>query len=217
MQKSLQTGHVPSQRIIDEIDYELGCSWPWPFPKTAYDDPSPLSPVEQYWNVDDLRKMLNPQGRSGGWIEFDLADKLLCCLHLTDSWHGRLEDLYLSVNLEPEQPRVRKAPSGEHRCAARGCTNTFIPWGKRNQIYCSQKCGARDRRELAGRYGKRYDKCPNGHDRSPENVAYRKSGAIYCRACNREAAVAKYSSDPEYRERKVLAERERRAARKVAA
>ena len=59
--------------------------------------------------------------------------------------------------------------------------------------------------------------CPNGHDRSPENVAYRESGAIYCRACNREAARAKYAADSKHREKKVLAQRARRAAEKVAA
>ena len=61
------------------------------------------------------------------------------------------------------------------------------------------------------------EECPNGHDRSPGNVAFRESGAIYCRACNREAARAKYAADSEHREKKVLAMRARRAAKRVAA
>ena len=159
MQKSLQTGHVPSQRIIDEIDYELGSQWPWPFPKSIYDDPSPLAPIEKFWDPDDLRKMIRPDGRTGGWIEFDLADKLLCCLHLTDSWRGRLEDIYLEVNLDPVEKieTVNLRPTESLGvCARSECDNVF-PAARtgRPRKYCSNRC-----RQMA-----RVKKAPEGRVR----------------------------------------------------
>lgn len=222
MPKSLSTGHVPSERIVAAIDEALGTEWPWSFPYGPFDEPSPLMPLTRFWKGDDIKLMLSP-ARNGGWIEFDFADKMLCVLSLEDLWRGELSDLYEAVDLQTEQQRVRRAPPGSIRCGRRGCGTLFkpgMPWAR----YCSKNCKMAEQRHRRSereqrpqRYGHRYDTCPNGHDRSPENVYERPNGSIACRACRREAAQAKYASDPAHAERKRQAERERRAARKVAA
>lgn len=55
--------------------------------------------------------------------------------------------------------------------------------------------------------------CPRGHEYSPENTSYRKSGARRCKTCEREASRARYAADPakgreiarRYRARKAAA------------
>lgn len=212
MEKSLQTGHLPSNRIIEAIDASLGTEWPWDFPDDR------LAPTERYWSPNDLKKMLgHGAGARDEWVEFDLADKLLCCLNLHELWYSELEDIYLEVYLGPVRVYARKTAKGVNRCAAPGCSNEFTPWGKRKQKYCSQACGNRARRESSGRYGTQYGTCPKGHDRSPENTYDRPGGGTACRVCRREAAAEKYRSNAEHRAKKVQAERARRAAMKAAA
>lgn len=92
------------------------------------------------------------------------------------------------------------------RCERKGCTNVFLvpdPEGGKgsNQTrkrYCSRACNATARKHRKGvrsQKERRFDTCPAGHDRSPENtyVYTIKSGAKAgyevrrCRICFNEA------------------------------
>lgn len=103
-----------------------------------------------------------------------------------------------------------EAPRGQKRCAAAGCSELFFPKTKRRR-YCSERCYKRqwwrDKNGARGLESRRFDACPHGHDRSPEN--YFPKGSHRCRLCwnkyMRKYRKRRYHSDPEYRS-KVLAE-----------
>ena len=68
-----------------------------------------------------------------------------------------------------------------HHCERRGCSHTFVvpdPAGGKgsNQTrkrYCSAGCYAtalKHRKGVRSQVARRFDTCPSGHDRSPENV-----------------------------------------------
>lgn len=97
--RGLEYGEVPAKRVIEAINKALNIEWPWKFQSgigVDTSEPSPLEPLTLYWSGDDLKKMIS---RPHGWIDFDLADKILCTLNLVELWRGPLEDLYLEVSL----------------------------------------------------------------------------------------------------------------------
>lgn len=148
---------------------------------------------------------------SRGDLSFDQADALLCKVGAFNAWRDnkKLKVLYLEADLsKPGQP---PRFSERKRCAAKGCSVYFKPRARWHR-YCSQACGQRARHQKSGRYGSRYDTCPAGHDRSPENVRERGDGTIACRACGRERERERYQRDEAHRERRIAAARSQRAA-----
>ena len=151
-------------------------------------------------------------------LEFDTADRLICHIDV-NIWRRELPDLYYGVDLSsPSRPRRSRKT---RRCECPGCSNEFTPEprGAHQAKFCSPTCKVkayrarrRIREERPARYGTRYDRCPNGHDRSPENIGTKRNGGQYCKACSREKMKAKMQ-DPAYREQTRLKEAARRAAR----
>lgn len=109
MKRGLEYGDVPAMRIIEAVNKAFCLTWPWVFP--GPNEHSPLSPLLAYWDGSDLRKMLT---RKHGWIDFNLADQILCALHLSYLWWSELSDLYYAVNLSRTrtkmQARKQRAP-----------------------------------------------------------------------------------------------------------
>lgn len=150
MQRNLSTGFVPTDRIIEVINQSLGIEWPWVFQSGLgvgeNDDvePSPLESLCIYWDGSDLRTVL---GRND-FIEFDLADRILCALNLVELWRGPLEDIYLEVNLSPvEESEVHPHDPDAKKCARGECNNHFIVRRGRGKPrkYCSDRCKQMDR------------------------------------------------------------------------
>lgn len=152
---------------------------------------------------DSLQKALERET-----ISFDLADMLLCQVGIVGPWPEPLTELYHAVEL-PEIPFQYSKDT--KRCAARGCNNTFVPnkhTPPGRQKYCSPTCKAtewqRQKDDSRTLESKILDKCPNGHDRSPENAILRQNGkrgklSLRCRECE----TARY---------KLLNERRRKRA-----
>lgn len=134
-------------------------------------------------------------------VEFPTADRIVCALGDPCVWYHDYGDLYWKHPL----PEVKK---GESRCAHKGCMNPVPPKthnGGRPRRFCSKNCQMRewerlhprtDRPHKSGEQrsiaSRRYSKCPQGHDRSPENTGHYKTKkgtvTIYCRVCQREKA-----------------------------
>lgn len=212
LQSQLSRGRVPAERIVEEVNRALGLTWPWSFKE---DDPSPLSSLTKYWDGDDLRKMLR-DGDRWKWIEFDLADRILCSAGLPHLWWGQLSDIYYGVDLSKiKSSRVRNAEIGKRRCARPGCTKQFVPHprapksGPKMQRYCSASCcqmarayriglrprpseSPQKRRDGTGGYV-----CRNGHERTKENTRITKDGRRVCRICCRERARFHYHRNRE--------------------
>lgn len=134
------------------------------------------------------------------FIEFDVADRIACLVgDPVGFWRSPpMEQFYEGVNL------VRKnhdsAPKDTKRCEAEGCSNVFVPNRRgRPQKYCSKTCRMtqRDRRREGRRtlQSKRFDTCPHGHDRSPENEVWemgsRGKPVLRCRECLKEKQRAR--------------------------
>lgn len=149
------------------------------------------------------------------YVGFDSADRQFCQLHLDVHriWTEDLADIYYAITFREIQ-RVKP-----RRCRRRGCSEKVVPGPRATgKLYCSDRCKrlceyAR-RAEREGRERRvfnKLDRCKNGHDRSPENLA-RNGG---CLVCKREAAKARYHTDSAHRKRLVQAARDRRRGRTV--
>lgn len=142
---------------------------------------------------DTLAKIL--MGRSKT-IDFDVADRLLCVMNLTDLWRTSLHDIYESVLLV-EGLRKPERASGAKMCARLGCSNLFLqPKGTPPKKFCSKKCGTADwyHRNIGIKTqprgpGRSLEKlvCRSGHERTPENTGWN-GVAHFCRICRRETA-----------------------------
>ena len=173
-------GFVPATDIILTIETHLGLE----HEEWEEDDPR-LAPLSGMWEFSDLRKQLGIRQNGGKlrWIPFWLADALLCKLRLANLWRSELEHIYLGVNLTDElgNQYLRPTEKGWRRCARGGCVKVFPlrdPEGGKgsyhpNRRYCSDGCAATDAKHQRGarsQLSRRFDQCPSGHDRSPENV-----------------------------------------------
>jgi len=188
----LNSGYVPVQRIRDFIAAQLNIT-------DGYFAPNhpELVCFTRMWNTSDRPwQTLNGTGEAKNqeWMEFDIADKMLCLLGLQGHWREELEDIYLAVDLSGVS-RSRMMPKGVKRCEANGCANTFVDLHRGHpRHYCSKTCRMTQRgRRRKGRRSldsKRYDTCPHGHDRSPENAAWGKGVkgklVLRCRVCIKE-------------------------------
>mgnify|MGYP001407000648 CR=1 FL=1 len=189
------------------------------------DDESRVSTLSVKATVDEalIWRVLSGTAKAVG---FNIADRLLCATGCVTAWHtGRLGEVYWKHPLPGKIDKGGK-PKTLPVCARVGCSNTPPPSKPRGgrRIYCSRPClmsAARDRRRerqtgnpVRTKKNRRYDKCPRGHDRSPENVSFDKRGKIGCRECHRNDMRALYQ-DPEYRARKVEASRAYRARKKA--
>lgn len=193
MQKSLETGYVPGDRVLEAITKALNVETPWS------EDDYDLQTLTQYWDVWDVWKMMG--GGKPKWVDFDFADKVLCVLNLVDLWREDLADIYDNVVLVDDNRRSpRKVPKGYQRCAAKGCNHVFQignptpQGGGKARKFCSPECRitTANRRQWdknrVHRYGTPYGTCVNGHDRSPENTYVSPQGKRLCRGCLRENA-----------------------------
>lgn len=171
-------GFIEVKPIILTIEHHLGLE----HEQWEEDDPR-LAPLSGMWEMSDLRKQLGIRQNGGKkvWVDFNLADAILCKLRLQNLWRTELLDIYERVCLETPASRAgRIVPKGHRMCARQGCTNTFpLSTGEgkgSNQTrkrYCSKTCNATARKHRRGSVSqlrRRLDQCPNGHDRSPENV-----------------------------------------------
>lgn len=169
-------------------------------------------------NVDTLDSITREDVRT---VDFDVADRLLCATGNVSLWVTELHDVYYGTVLDDEDKRF-PTKSTTRFCERPGCGKQFEqhPRQKTRHRFCSKACRAAEQRKrrrarrgqpVGTRFGTKYGQCPNGHDRSPENVGYKRDGSMYCTACGREKARRWYEAN---RERKKQAERARRAARK---
>lgn len=194
--RGLRYGDVRAREVVAAINGALGIEGDW------HDDDERLQPLTRYWEIEDLKKML---GREHGWIEFNLADRMLCLLGLPHLWIGPLSDTYARVNLrETASPyaRTRNSPKGRRRCARPGCLRTFdeagghVPRsGRTRKRYCSTACRIQDYRHRAGVHrsvdgpGRSFlvSRCRRGHEFTEENTKWRPDGTKTCRTCIRES------------------------------
>lgn len=161
-----------------------------------------------------VRRLLNEEQQ---YLRFDTADRLICAMGIPFVWRlprreGGLVDIYLSIEFEGEA----RVPT--NRCARGGCSNTFDPSptgyrgvaGGKRRLYCSPACqSAQSKREGSGHRtlgGKRYDTCPQGHDRSPENtIEYVKKSGPKAGYVERKCRLCALEKQREYRARKKVA------------
>lgn len=167
----------------------------WYFTDFYGDIDERLMPLTRMWAMDDFRKQWAREDRKR--VPFDFADQVLCLLGLQHLWWGELAGIYYSVDLR-RPSYTRPVPKDKIRCAAEGCSEIFIP-KRKDHRFCCQRClraqWHRDNKGHKTLLNKRTDKCPKGHDRSPENVVYEKNYngvmALRCRACKREKQQAR--------------------------
>lgn len=193
-------GYVPAFEVITTIEHHLGLeheNW-------EEDDPR-LAPLTSMWEMADLRKQLGIRQNGGKlrWIPFGLADSVLCKLRLQNLWRHELLEAYERVNLSGScgTQWVRPVPKGYARCQLVGCSEIFPSPNARGvrQKYCSKKCkqhaSQARRRGFRSQLSRRFDTCPAGHDRSPENtyIVNHKSGQVEyrCRVCENERKAAR--------------------------
>lgn len=142
---------------------------------------------------DTLEKILSGRSKT---IDFDLADRLLCAMNLSELWLTDLAELYQEAALSDEV-RTRKAltVSGRRMCARRTCTTVFAPARNNpHQRYCSSTCQTADWKVRNGKVvkirgkGRVLDKleCRKGHPRSAANTRHTTDGRIYCTICKRK-------------------------------
>jgi hypothetical protein len=79
---------------------------------------------------------------------------------------------------------------GGDACPHRACVNPDHLALSTNAANCSA------RRSSISRRGELLTHCPNGHAYTPENSAYTKTGALYCRTCKREKNRARGAGKP---------------------
>lgn len=132
-------------------------------------------------------------------ISFDAADKILCGINMPFAWREPdLLPLYLELDLDGPAVERLQPP---HRCARPGCSKIF-PAGRYadRKKYCSRKCKGQASqartRGFRSQLSRKYDRCPAGHDRSPENVreyVHRKTGQVEhrCIICERQRKHAR--------------------------
>lgn len=166
-----------------------------------------------------LGRLLHKWEEEQDWMDFDAADRALCEVDKAHCWWAELRDIYYAVSLHsPGRPASK-------RCERTGCSEVIVTkkqgYGKK---YCGRACKhaawrvrQKKREGTKSRYGTRWDTCPHGHDRSPENTRYRENGSPTCRACDRAKEARRYATNPDHAERKRQYMRDLRAKRKAAA
>lgn len=100
-------------------------------------------------------------------------------------------------------------PDGKRRCAARRCSELFVPYFRSAKDpkahnyhrYCSQRCADREKRyRLGTRTAQAFGMCANGlHERSPENTYWgMKDSRLMrvCRPCNLAAQKVRRDANP---------------------
>lgn len=186
--KGLENGYVPTKAITNAVGRQLKMTMPWRA------DDEKLQPLANYYDLEVLVQILQRNDE----IPFGLADIIITKLGLEHIWRTRsLQRIYYRANLEGNNgmQRVRVVEPGFHRCERDGCANIFPenPRG-RPKRFCSKRCrdtvGLRRRRDARSQTSRRYDTCPAGHDRSPENtytyVNSKGYPSLRCRVCTRE-------------------------------
>lgn len=180
----LQRGRVPARILVEALESYIAQS-----DRDAHND---LLVIAEKSGVSyfTLETFIEHPDRSAS-VEFDVADNVLCACRLYEWWRGRYADYYAAVNLNMRQ------------CAHPDCSVWFdIPAtdkGGRKE-YCSTACansGKRGNRRIKHFKGRAMKsehspKCRNGHDRTPDNTMYLKSGKIRCRICNNARSNAGY-------------------------
>lgn len=198
----LGSGHVPVERVRAFLDETLHLEGYFGYEHDA------LLPLLRMWGVSD--RMWKKLSRGEGWMEFNVADKMLCLLGLQGRWREDLEDIYLLVNLDAHQ-HARVVPAGHHRCERAGCSSVFSVTGRRqHKRFCCDTCRSSEHQLKTGTTttsvrgpGRRLEslRCRNGHERTEENTrTFERDGKTItdCRICQR-------ASMQRYRDRKAVA------------
>lgn len=181
--------------------------------KQTEDDPREALALRAGVSRSLVDKLLSPAAPSD-YVEFPAADRLICAMGNVFVWYlGELGEVYWKA-------RIRETKAMSPICEARGCGNPVPPkthTGGKPRRFCSTQCAKRtwDRNKDGTKRTieeARYDKCPHGHDRSPENTGYYK-GSPYCRVCDRE----RKKNNLEYRKRDAERKRLKREAARQAA
>lgn len=211
---------VPVEPIAKIIQEYLAMQVDLSGPERDHRYPAPFVLLAEKLDIDadSLRSYIRTDRAEAATMSFDLADRLLCVMHRSDLWRGRLLDVYEAVVLVDDFPDRIPARVVKAVCAAPLCANEFTKTNRRT--YCSQKCKERARNHragLKGRYGTA-DKCPNGHEWTTENTRVdSKTNKRYCRRCAADAAKRiRDKETPAQRDKRIQYSRDYYAASKAA-
>jgi hypothetical protein len=126
-------------------------------------------------------------------IDFNLADRLLCAMNMTDLWRTTLSHLYETVQFDDSWKRHHHPDTtGEKTCGRRGCSVRFTPPANRpGKKYCTPACCAAAywqkkhgvKTQIRGK-NRQLEKlvCRNGHERTPGNTRF-ENGVRRCLVC----------------------------------
>lgn len=208
----MKMNRVPAAPIVAVVRKYLETQWDL----SQVEDQGGTSPMDMLALRCDLRpdtlyRIIHDDRNTT--LDFDLADLLLTKINAVDLWWGPLNDIYLAAQLVDGVKQVKPGrASGVHTCPAPRCSKDVVYSGVgAPKKYCSKTCASRawyTETKAKGRYGN-IDKCPRGHDRSPENTQIRRDGTPNCRVCRREEAAAR-RADPAERARINQRQTERR-------
>lgn len=199
--RTIQRNRVPAAPIVEIINVHLAevgqREAEGTFTKAA------IYPLAERADVrgDTLHKII--QGRSAT-IDFDVADRLLCVMNMSDLWRTDLKEIYESVWLDDRGSWTPSRASGAKVCARVGCSVLFMqPKRCPPKMYCSSTCcaaAAWQRKHGVKTQPRGKDRaleklvCRNGHERTPENTGWN-GVANFCLICKRK-------TNREYRQRR---------------
>ena len=196
MSQSIGPNRVPADPIVsavrgylEEEGKRLACGSFSTYPITLLAERADI-------NADTLQKLLDGHMKT---VDFDVADQLLCVMHMTALWRTDLHEVYEQAYLEEGERQFKVGtPSGVRVCARRGCSVKFIPpKHSPRKRYCSKNCRSTAWKHKVHPpktmiYGKDRNiqklVCRNGHERTKENTGIQSTGYRYCLICHRAAA-----------------------------
>jgi hypothetical protein len=194
MSRPIEPNRIPAGPIVEVIQSyldsqgeRLGASTYAPYPITLLAERADM-------NADTLMKTIEGRMQT---IDFDVADRLLCVMNLTDLWLTDLREVYDEAQLVEGKRRIQpKSASGVKVCARRGCSTRFRPPKKcPRKRFCSDTCKSTAWKHEKGllKTGRLRGKnrvlealtCRNGHERTKENTGTNSRGTRYCLVCHR--------------------------------
>lgn len=185
-----EVNRIPAEPFVELVTKHLS-TLPVPPPGSDFLSPSASLAARAKVPRDTLEKVLAGNFQT---VDFNFVDRIVCAMDVVHIWWSDWRDLYYSVPLDDEAEGGVRATIAT--CAAKGCSNLVPPQrgGPLPKRFCCARCKQTEydrvsRGSERTLKNKRFDRCPKGHDRSPENVVYQNNGkqlVLRCRVCLNE-------------------------------